>query len=80
MNRVDSDAPLETLALLLEPFLMALGSVTNKEIKDRIVDNIFKPLLNNNKTIVESDDNEEEILKREDHHRHVDGGKLPPRV
>ena len=38
---------------------MALGSVSNREVKERIVENIFKPLLNNNKTVIESDDNEE---------------------
>ena len=50
MNKVDSDAPLETLAYLLQPFLKSLGAITNKELKERISDNIFKPILENNKT------------------------------
>jgi AAA+ superfamily predicted ATPase len=59
---------------------MALGSVSNREVKERIVENIFKPLLNNNKTVIESEDSEEYMQKREEHHRKVDGGKLPPKV
>jgi hypothetical protein len=50
MNKVDSDAPLETLADLLNPYLKSLGAITNKELKERISDNIFKPILENNKT------------------------------
>jgi hypothetical protein len=80
INKVDSQASLDTLASLLEPFLMSLGSITNREVKDRISDNIFKPLLENNKTIKEDSSDEEELVKLEHHHRHVDGGKLPPKV
>tara|TARA_B110000285_G_C15099260_1_gene604006 strand:- start:1185 stop:1394 length:210 start_codon:yes stop_codon:yes gene_type:complete len=50
MNNVDAEAPLETLASLLEPFLKSLGALNSKEVKDRISDNIFKPILENNKT------------------------------
>jgi len=50
MNKVDAEAPLETLASLLEPFLKSLGAISNKELKERIIDNIFKPILENNKT------------------------------
>lgn len=80
MNKVDADAPLETLALLLEPYLKTLGAIGNKEVKERISDNIFKPILENNKTIREDSDDEEELVKQEHYHRHVDGGKLPPRT
>ena len=59
---------------------MALGSVSNREVKEGIVENVFKPLLNNNKTVIESDDNEELLQKKEEYHRKVDGGKLPPKV
>jgi len=63
VNKVDSDASLETLAELLDPFLEGLGSIENKEVKERISDNIFKPLLENNKTIKETSDDEEELAK-----------------
>jgi len=36
--------------------------------------------LENNKTIRESSDDEEELAKKEHYHRHVDGGKLPPKT
>lgn len=57
-NKVDSDASLENLADLLEPFLKALGTVPTKEVRDRITDNIFHPLLENNKTSTENSDDE----------------------
>jgi hypothetical protein len=50
MNNVDAEAPLDVLAALLEPFLKSLGAINNKELKERISDNIFKPILENNKT------------------------------
>lgn len=82
MNKVDAEAPLDTLASLLNPFLRALGAIKNKEVKERISDNIFKPILENNKTQTEEDSEEEaaELAKQEWHHRHVDGGKLPPKT
>lgn len=69
------------MASLLEPFLKALITITNKEIKERISENVFKPLLENNKTIKEnSSDDEEEMAKKEHRHRHMDGGKLNPKT
>ena len=59
MNKVDSNAPLETLASLLEPYLKAIGAISNKELKERISDNIFKPILENNKTPRDESDEEE---------------------
>ena len=60
--------------------MKALATIENKEIKERIINNIFHPILENNKTVRESSDNEEEIAKQEHYHRHVDGGKLPPKT
>jgi len=80
MNNVDSEAPLETLACLLEPYLKALGALNSKELKERISDNIFKPILENNKTQRDSSDDEEEMAKQEHYHRYVDGGQLPPKT
>ena len=63
LNKVDSEISLENMADLLHPFLLALGQIPNKEVKERIGDNIFKPLLENNKTIRETSDDEEEVAK-----------------
>lgn len=69
---------------MLEPFLKAIGSVSSKEVRDRIMENIFHPLLENNKTSMETSDDEAaaaaELAKQEHYHRHVDGGKLPPKT
>lgn len=82
MNNIDSKASLERLAALLDPFLKALGQLSNGEIKERIIENIFHPLLENNKTeVVEDSSDEEERFKRLEHrHRYVDGGKMNPRT
>ena len=80
LNKADSEISLENMAELLHPFLLALGQIPNKEVKERIQDNVFKPLLENNKTIRETSDDEEELAKREHYHRHIDGGKLPPKT
>ena len=79
MNKVDNQVSLDNLAAILQPFLGSLALISNGELKERIIDQIFNPLLENNKTVTESDD-EEELAKREKHHRLVDGGKLPPRT
>jgi len=60
LNNVDKDASLEILVKILDPFLRALGKLTNGELKERITDNIFKPLLENNKTMKEESSDEEE--------------------
>jgi len=81
LNKSDSQASLENLADLLEPFLKALSAIQNKEVQERISDKIFKPLLENNKTVREdTEEDDEELRKREHYHRHVDGGKLHPRT
>lgn len=47
------------------------------QLKERITEKIFHPLLENNKT--ESQEEEEEELKEAEYkHRHIDGAKLPP--
>lgn len=70
------------MASLLEPFLVALGKAKTKEVKERIIDNVFHPILENNKTITEDDEEAAaaELAKQEHYHRHIDGGKLPPKT
>lgn len=80
MNQVDSNASLDRIAALLDPYLKTLAVITNGELKDRITDKLFKPLLENNKTEATVSSDEEEMARKERHHRHVDGGKLPPKT
>lgn len=81
MNKVDADATLEVLADLLHPYLKTIAQITNGELKERIIDNIFNPILESNRTIMEEESNdEEEMAKKENYHRFVDGGKLPPKT
>jgi hypothetical protein len=80
INKVDSEASLEAISDLFDPFLKALGQLSNGELKDRIIDKIFKPILESNKTEKESSDDEEKLAKNEHYHRYVDGGKLPPKT
>jgi phage terminase large subunit len=63
MNKVDANASLENLAELLEPFLKSLAAIQNKEVQERISNNIFKPLLENNKTVQDDSDDEEWMQK-----------------
>jgi len=61
--------------------LKALAGIQNREVKERITDNIFHPILENNKTISDSTSSDEEVMaKREHYHRHVDGGKMMPKT
>lgn len=60
MNNVDSGASLERIAAILDPFLKALGLLSNGEIKDRIIEKIFHPVLENNKTERVDDSSDEE--------------------
>ena len=58
LSKVDNSVSLLTLAELLEPFLKAVGAVPNKEVRERIMEKIFHPLLENNKTSTETSDDE----------------------
>lgn len=81
LNQTDSSLSLERISDLLYPFMKALASIENREVKERIIEKIFHPILENNKTVVEpSSSDEEEMQKREHYHRHVDGGKMHPRT
>ena len=60
MNKVESEASLETIANLLDPFLKTLALIPNGELKDRIIEKIFNPILENNKTEVEVSSDDEE--------------------
>ena len=76
LNKIKPDCSLDLMARLLEPFLKSLGQLEAGRIKDRIVDKIFKPLLENNTTMTQMDLDELEEADRK--HRYVDGAKLPP--
>lgn len=80
MNKVDNLVSLDNLAAILDPFLGSLALISNGELKERIIDQIFNPLLENNKTIKDESEDEEEMAKKEKYHRFVDGGKLPPKT
>jgi hypothetical protein len=80
MNSVDNAVSLDNLAAILDPYLASLALISNGELKERIIDQIFNPLLENNKTIQEVSEDEEEMARKEKHHRLVDGGKLPPKT
>ena len=80
-NKVDAEgASLENISQILGPFLKSLAHLPNGELKERIIDNIFKPILENNKTVHEDSDDEEVMAKKEKYHRTIDGGKLPPKT
>jgi len=63
MNSVDSDVSLDNLAAIIDPFLKALGRLHNGELKERIIEQVFHPLLENNKTLVDESSDEEEMAK-----------------
>ena len=52
------------------------------QLKDRIRNVIFTPLLENNKTerVVDEEEEAERMRQAEYKHRYVDGGKLPPKT
>ena len=81
LNNVDKNVSLELLAELLNPFLQALAAIENREVKDRIKENIFSPILENNKTVQEqADSDDEEFQKKMEYHRFIDGGKMNPKT
>jgi len=50
-------------------------------LRERIVERVFNPILENNQTQKEPEsDEEEQMKKKERHHRLVDGGKMPPKT
>ena len=82
LNNVDKDASLDQLAGLLQPFLRNLAQLPSCELRERLIDKVFYPVLENNTTekAPESEDEEEVMKRKEKHHRTVDGGKLPPKT
>lgn len=81
MNKTNENASLETLNGLLDPFLKCLAQLKKSELKERIISNIYHPLLENNKTVVEESSEDEEAMAKKEHlYRTVDGGKLPPKT
>ena len=65
LNKIKPDCSLNLIARLLEPFLKSLGKLEAGRIRDRIIEKIFKPLLENNTTMtqMEMDELEEADLK-----------------
>ena len=81
MNKIQPNASMEELAALLDPFLKTIGIISNGELKERVIDKIFHPILENNKTVQEeSSDDEEKMAKAEHRHRYIDGGQMPPKT
>ena len=79
LNKAGPEMSLDTLAAILQPFLHSLGKLEKGELSSRILEKIFYPLLDNNVTL--PDEDEDEWLKEAEYkHRHVDGGKLPPKT
>ena len=62
MNKCDQDGSLEILAKLLDPFLKAMGQISNGELKERIIEKVFHPILENNKTVIEESSEDEETI------------------
>lgn len=82
LNKVCPDCSLDNIAALLQPFLYALGQLDDCQLKNRIKEVVFTPLLENNKTerVVDEEEEEERLRQAEYKHRYVDGAKLPPRT
>ncbi len=87
LNKVDAEnISYGNLAALLSPFLHALANCKNRTIKERIVEKIFEPLLENNVTPDnkesegETDDSSSEVNYDPKKGKYVDGGKLPPKT
>ena len=87
LNKVDADSISYTaLASLLSPFLHALGTCRNRTLRERIVEKVFDPLLENNVTPDnkesdgETDDSSSEVNYDPKLGKYVDGGKLPPKT
>lgn len=87
LNKVDAESISYTaLASLLSPFLHALGNCRNRTLRERIVEKVFEPLLENNVTPEnkesdgETDDSSSEVNYDPKLGKYVDGGKLPPKI
>jgi hypothetical protein len=75
------------LASLLSPFLHALGNCKNRTLRERVLEKVFEPLLENNVTPDnkdssegETDDSSSEINYDPKLGKYVDGGQLPPKT
>ena len=70
----------------MSPFLHALGNCRNRTLRERIVEKVFEPLLENNVTPDnkesdgETDDSSSEVNYDPKLGKYVDGGKLPPKT
>ena len=57
LGKVDAkDISLETLAILIEPFLTCMAISSSAILRERMKDKIFTPLLESNVTMPDSDD------------------------
>ena len=88
LNKVDAEnISYGNLASLLSSFLHALGNCKNRTLRERIIEKVFEPLLENNVTPDnkdssegETDDSSSEINYDPKKGKYVDGGKLPPKT
>jgi len=61
LGKIDAkDISLETLAVLLKPFLTCMATSSSAILRERLKDRIFTPLLESNVTMPDSDDEESE--------------------
>ena len=88
LNKVDAEnISYGHLASLLSPFLQALGTCKNRTLRERIIEKVFEPLLENNVTPEnkegsegETDDSSSEINYDPKRGKWVDGGKINPKT
>lgn len=61
LGKLDAkDISLETIAILLKPFLTCMATSSSSILRIRLKDRIFTPLLESNVTMPDSSDEEEE--------------------
>jgi Nucleolar protein,Nop52 len=87
LNKADSEGiSYSSLACVLEPFLQTLGTCRNGTLKERIIEKVFDPILENNVTQSESenegdtDESSSEINYDPRKGKYVDGGRLNPKT
>lgn len=85
LNRSDSlNISLQDLSSMLDPFLKAVATCSNRILVNRILEKVFEPLLENNVTQPETSDNEESEEETYNYDpskgKYIDGGKMHPRT
>jgi hypothetical protein len=63
LGKIDAkDISLETLAVLIKPFLTGMATSSSSIFRERLKDRIFTPLLESNVTMPDSEDEEEDDI------------------